>query len=77
MRIIFDAIERVAQIAASKRLTGVMLDYNFDVLSAVPIERIENSAFQTKRWPRIMQTVDEQRRKCQRLRARRGKPTRA
>ena len=75
-RIFFDAVERVAQIAASKRLTSVMLDHNFDILAAVPIERIENSAFQTKRWPRITRTVQEQQQKYQRLRARRRKATR-
>jgi hypothetical protein len=37
-RVIFDAIERIGQIATNKRLTGVMLDYNVDVLSAVPAE---------------------------------------
>jgi hypothetical protein len=31
-RVIFDAIERIGQIATNKRLTGVMLDYEVDVL---------------------------------------------
>jgi hypothetical protein len=50
--VIFDAIERIGQIATNKRLTGVMLDYNLEVLSAVLAQRIEQSAFRTKRWLR-------------------------
>jgi len=73
-RVIFDAIERIGQIATNKRLTGVMLDYNLDVLSAVPAERIEQSAFRTKQWPQIMQAVEEQKRKYQKQRARRSRP---
>lgn len=77
MRTFFDAVERVAQIATNKQLTGVVLDYHFDILSAIPIERVENSAFQAKRWPKILQTVQEQQRKRKRLHERRGKRTRS
>ena len=71
IRVIFDAITRVGQIATNKTLTGVMLDYSVDVLSAVPAERIQQPAFRTKRWPQITQAVEEQRRKFQKQRARR------
>ena len=75
IRVVFDAIERIAQIATNKALTGVMLDYSLDVLSAVPVERIEHPAFQTQRWPKIVQTVTRQQRQYQQLRARRRKPS--
>jgi hypothetical protein len=71
IRVIFDAVERIGQIATNKALTEVMLDYNVDLLSAVPAERIEQSAFRTKRWPQITQTVAERKRKYQKQRARR------
>jgi hypothetical protein len=74
IRVVFDAIERVAQIATNKALTGVMSGYSLDVLSAVPVERIEHPAFQTQRWPKIVQTVTRQQRQYQQLRARRRKP---
>jgi hypothetical protein len=61
VRLVFDAIERIAQIASKKALTGVMLDYSLDVLSAVPFERMEHPPFQTKRWPKIVQEALNQR----------------
>ena len=72
-RATFDAIERIGQIATNKNLTGVMLDYNVDVLAAVPAERIEQPAFLTRRWPQITQAVEEQKRKYQEQRARRSR----
>ena len=62
-RLLFDAIERIVQIATNKRLTGVMLDYHIDVCAAIPIEQIEHVTFRTKRWPKILQTVQEQKRR--------------
>jgi hypothetical protein len=62
-RLLFDAIERIAQIATNKRPTGVMLDYHIDVFAAIPIEQIEHDTFRTKRWPKILQTVQEQKRR--------------
>ena len=73
-RVVFDAIERVGQIATNKRLTGVMLDYEIDVLSAVPVEKIAQSDFRTKRWPQIAKAAQEQKRKYQQQRARRARP---
>ena len=60
-----DAIERIGQIATNKRLTGVMLDYEIDILSAVPIEKVDHADFRIKRWPQITQTVQERRQKYQ------------
>ena len=70
-RVVFDIVERLGQIATNKALTGVMLDYEVDVLSVVPTERIEQPAFRTKRWPQIQASVEAQNRKYQKQRARR------
>jgi len=74
-RVIFDAIERIGQIATKKQLTGVMLDYEVDVLSAVPAEQIDHDHFRIKQWPQIVKAVQEQKRKCQQQRLRRAKPS--
>lgn len=74
LREVLDAIERIGQIATNKRLTGVLLDYAIDILSAVPVEKIDHADFRKKRWPQITQSVAEQRRKYQQQRARRAGP---
>jgi hypothetical protein len=74
LREILDAIERVGQIATNKRLTGVLLDYEIDILSAVPFEKVDHADFRMKRWPQITQSVEEGRRKYQQQRARRARP---
>lgn len=74
LREVLDAIERIGQIATNKRLTSVLLDYEIDILSAVPIETVDHAAFRMKRWPQITQLVEERQRKYQQQRARRGKP---
>jgi hypothetical protein len=74
LREVLDAIERIGQIATNKRLTSVLLDYEIDILSAVPIETVDYPAFRMKRWPQITQLVEERQRKYQQQRARRGKP---
>jgi hypothetical protein len=73
-RVVLDAIERIGQIATNKRLTGVLLDYEVDILSAVPIEKVAHPGFRKKRWPQITQAMQEQRRKYQQQRARRTRP---
>jgi hypothetical protein len=75
IRVIFDAIERIGQIATNKSITAVMLDYDIDVLSAVPVEQIDHADFRMKRWPQITDAVQEQKRKCEQQRSRRAKPT--
>ena len=72
-REVLDAIERIGQIATNKRLIGVMLDYEVDILSAVPFEKVDHAEFRAKRWPQITQAVQELRRKRQQQRARRRK----
>jgi hypothetical protein len=72
-REVLDAIERIGQIATNKRLTGVMLDYEVDILSAVPFEKVDHADFRAKRWPRITRAVQDGRRKYQQQRARRRK----
>jgi hypothetical protein len=73
LREILDAIERVGQIATNKRLTGVLLDYEIDILSAVPFEKVDHADFRMKQWPQITQSVEEGRRKYQQQRARRAR----
>jgi hypothetical protein len=58
-RALFDAIERVAQIATNKRLSSVIVDYGLDLLAIVPTSKIENSEFQTLRWPQIATAARE------------------
>ena len=72
VREVLDAIERIGQIAANKRLVGVLLDYDVDILSAVPIEKVDHTDFRMKRWPQIVQSMQERRRKYQQRRARRA-----
>jgi hypothetical protein len=74
-RVIFDAIERIGQIATQKQLTSVMCDYEIDVLAAVPAEKIDHAHFRMKRWPQITQAAQEQKRKYQQQRTRRTKPS--
>jgi hypothetical protein len=74
LREVLDAIERIGQIATNKRLTGVLVDYDVDILSAVPIENVDHTEFRTKRWPQILQSVQERQRKYQQQRARRVRP---
>jgi hypothetical protein len=73
-REVLDAIERVGQIATNKRLISVTLDYEIDILSAVPIEKVDHADFRKKRWPQITQLVKERQREYQQQRARRAKP---
>ncbi len=73
LREVLDAIERVAQIATNKHLTGVLLDYEVDIVSAVPVEKVDHTEFQTRRWPHIIESVRERLEKFQQ-RARRKRP---
>jgi hypothetical protein len=73
LRTVLDAIERIGQMAVNKRLIGVMLDYEIDVLSGVPVEKIEHPDFRTKCWPQIVNAVRERQ---NRQRARRARPRR-
>jgi hypothetical protein len=59
-RALFDAIERIAQIATNKRLSSVIVDYGLDLLAIVPASKIDNSEFQTLRWPQITAAAEEQ-----------------
>jgi len=59
-RALFDAIERIAQIATNKRLSSVIVDYELDLLAIVPTSKIEDPEFQTLRWPQITAAAREQ-----------------
>jgi hypothetical protein len=57
VREVLDAIECIGQIATNERLTGVLLDYDVDILSAVAIEKVDHTNFRAKRWPQIARAV--------------------
>jgi hypothetical protein len=59
-RALFDAIERIAQIATNKRLSSVIVDYSLDLLAIVPVSKIGNSEFRTLRWPQITAAARKQ-----------------
>ncbi len=53
VRSVWDAIGRLSDIATNKRLTRVFVEFELDILAAVPAEHLAYKAFQTKRWPQI------------------------
>lgn len=61
-RRLFDAIERVAQMAQQAALGPVLQEYGLDLLSVVPVDRIPSEEFRTRRWPQLLAAVDERRR---------------
>jgi hypothetical protein len=61
-RRLLDAIERVARIAQQKSLETVFHDFGFDLLSAIPADRVSSEEFRTRRWPQILTLITEQRR---------------
>jgi hypothetical protein len=60
-RQVLNAIERVARIALDKMLDAVFEEFRFDLLAAVPADRVPNEEFQTRRWPQIRELVAKQR----------------
>ncbi|MGH8138452.1 MAG: hypothetical protein ACREVV_09690, partial [Steroidobacteraceae bacterium] len=75
-RRLLDAIERAVRMAQEKSLETVFHDYGFDLLNAVPAERVPSEEFRTRRWPQILKLNIEQRRAyaCAQRRQRRANP---
>ena len=73
-RTILDAAERAIQIALDKQLAEVAIKYDFDPLVSVPWSRIDVPAFKDKRWPQVLATMSEFRRKYAERKARRARP---
>ena len=61
-------LERVASIAADIGAIRVFLLYGVDPLKAVPVEEFRTTvALHNKRWPQIVEHVNDQRKKIRRL----------
>ncbi len=56
-RRVHQAINRVVRIALDAALVEVALNYDLEVLSAVPAQRIAAPRFQAERWPRVLQRM--------------------
>ena len=67
----FDAVERVAHMAQEAELAGVVHDYNLDLLSVVPIDRVASDEFRTRRWPQLKEAAEQRRRAYAQTRERR------
>lgn len=62
LRLLLNAIERVARIAQDRSLFRVLHDFGLNVLDAVPVEQVPNEEFRSRRWPQIVEHVEAQRR---------------
>jgi len=70
-RVVFSAVRRVIQLGTDARLAPVAFDFNLDILSAVPAERISSASFQREAWPRALEAVAQRRQRHVALQARR------
>jgi hypothetical protein len=64
-RVVFQAIKRVTKLALDSRLAETAFRHGVDVLSAVPVERIEAPAFRQRRWPDVLARLERKRRRYQ------------
>lgn len=53
MRVVFEAVERLEELALDGKLLRVHYDYAIDPLAAVPVGDIAHGPFHAERWPRI------------------------
>jgi hypothetical protein len=53
VRAVWDAIGRISDIATNRQLTRVFVNFELDILAAIPAERVAYEAFQTRRWPQL------------------------
>jgi hypothetical protein len=54
LRVLLDAVKRMAQIAFDARLAQVCFQYDLDPLSAIPASKIPSVGFRERRWPQIL-----------------------
>jgi hypothetical protein len=52
--VVFQAIKRVKKLALSARLANTAFEYDIDVLSAIPVERIAKPKFHERFWPDVL-----------------------
>ena len=60
---LLQAVERVASLAHDKALIDVFERFALDPLEAVPGDRIAIEEFQAKRWPQVIATAQDLKRK--------------
>jgi hypothetical protein len=61
VRQLLDAIERVIRIAQDKTLGTVFAQHGFDLLAAVPADRVPSEEFRSQRWPQVLTLMRQQR----------------
>ncbi|MFT3906025.1 MAG: hypothetical protein QM718_06970 [Steroidobacteraceae bacterium] len=60
-RDVFEAAERLHEMAGDRRLLGVHFDYALDPLEAMPSDQVPHESFRSERWPRIKAEVAKRR----------------
>lgn len=60
IRVIHDAVERIAKIALNKRLAEVCVQHDLDPLHAVPSASLPGDDFKSRRWQQILKLEAEQ-----------------
>jgi hypothetical protein len=71
-RSVFESVKRVARLATDSKLAIVALEYNLDVLAAVPASDIPSTPFQTEMWPRVAAEMEHRRSQFRALQERRA-----
>ena len=69
-RTVRQAVKRVEKLALDTRLAVVAFTY--DVLAAIPVERIAYPRFHEQQWPRVLKKLSRKRDKFVALQARRS-----
>jgi hypothetical protein len=71
-RAVWDAIGRVSDIATNKKLTRVFVEFELDILAAIPAEHVAYEAFRIKRWPQLQAEFAKLIKNCRRQIVRRS-----
>ena len=71
-RSVFEAVKRIARLATDSKLAIVALEYDLDVLAAVPVGNIQSESFQTQMWPRVVADMEHRRSQFRALQQRRA-----
>jgi hypothetical protein len=72
VRVVHQAVKRVARMALDSRLSRMGFEWDIDVLAAVPIERIGDPRLREVQWPRIQARLERKREKFNALQLRRA-----
>ncbi len=71
LRDVFEAVERLEEMALDGQLLGVHYEHDLDPLAAVPVADIPIGPFHAERWPRIEERIARRRASYARRRKRR------